>query len=337
MKQILVPLLLVLALSNALGVEEQSASHSELVDRNLSVEATQLQGEICGNDHVCTNGLECVQVGLFRRCTPQTGCLARELRKFDLDINPEVFKRTILVEANATEDQIAEAAKESLDRVYPNQKSTIRDVIRTLQKHVGAFAEVGSIASRCSSVEQDPESVIIPMARALTPIPTGNPTPILTPESSTASRNEPAVAPSSPPTIDIPQSLFVGFHIEGGALLEGSVTFFFDLNDPTGAPPVYAKGCLGVGAAIGADLSFILIIAETTEPSEITCLSTMYSVDIGVGLNLGYGLGVCMLAEPSFVYQEFTFGAGAGVGASTFSMCSGAETGIDLGLFGGGR
>jgi hypothetical protein len=358
MMRTLGPLLLALALSNAHGVDEQSSFDSLPLDRSLSVETTQRQGEICGNNHACTDGLECVQVGLFRRCIPQTGCLAKELRKFERDLISDGFKREILVEANVTEDQVAEAAKESQDLEYLNQSGPIWDVIQTLQKHVGAFDQFESILSRCSSREQDAESVIyptvtpetdhIPVNRQFIPLPTPIPTrmptpnpaafiPLPTPPPTNRPSSPTSFAPSSAPTLERKQTVFVGFHIEGGALLEGSVTVVFNVHDPTGTPTVYAKGCLGVGAAIGADLSIIVIVAETTVESEITCLSAMYSVDIGIGLNLGYGLGVCLLTDPPFVYQEFTLGAGVGVGASTFSMCNGIDTGIDLGIFGGGR
>jgi hypothetical protein len=370
MMRILGLLLLALVVTNAHGVDEQSSFDSEPLDRSLSVEPTQLQGEICGNNHACTYGLECVQVGLFRRCIPQTGCLVMELRKIERDLISEGFKKELLAEANVTVDQIAEAAKESQDQEYLNQSGPIWDLIQTLKKHVGAFDQFEIIVSGCSSSEQDAESVIVPTVapapdlidvdrQVTTPMPTSGPpttampvTPFPTSASPTATptarptpsptpsptpRPSISSAPSSAPTLERKQTIFVGFHIEGGALLEGSVTVFFDVHDPTGTPPVYAKGCLGVGAAIGAELSLIAIVADTTKTSEIACLSSMYSVDIGAGLNLGYGLGVCLLTEPPFVYQEFTFGAGVGVGASTFSMCNGVETGIDLGMFGVGR
>ena len=58
---------------------------------------------------------------------------------------------------------------------------------------------------------------------------------------------------------------------------------------------------------------------------QIQCLSTMYDVDLHVGVGAGYGMGVCMLSDPTFVYQEIKFGAGFSVGASAFSVCDGAQ------------
>lgn len=330
-------LLIVLSTASASRVEEEhkkllleaekngNVEHSEEHGRELwwwKTSDSQEAGQRCGTRNHCSEGLECTQVAFGNRCIAPTSCLKTEFESFGNEVDVEVLKKEILDEAGTTKEELAAAAQDGTSGRGLLRNGSVQAFVKAVQNHMGIFDKLNGIVTDCSEVEEEqlPEVDFFP--------PEGTESPSSTPT------KHPSAAPSAAPTIVKKQTLFTGFTIEGGALLEGSLTVFWERESNLDFPPIYVKGCMGVGPTIGADISLIAIIADTDDPKEIQCLSTLYDVDIQAGVGVGYGIGVCMLSEPTFVYQEIKFGAGVGIGASTFSVCDGQRisNGYDDGI-----
>lgn len=341
-----VSLSLLLATASASGVKEEKEEllvedeqlrdeHQD--DRELWYWVSsddQQAGQRCGNRNHCVAGLECTSMPYGDRCTPQKSCLTDGLEAFAREVDIERLKQDMLREAGVSQTEVIDAAQGDEPGAALLRNKGVRNFITAVHRHEAVLDNVDSIFMRCSEdrrrLQTNPGSV--PVSAPM------NPERRLFNEPSAAPSMIPTKAPSSypsvSPTLNSERTIYTGFSIEGGALVEGSVTVFWEKNSPLDFPPVYVKGCLGIGPLIGADLSLVTIIAESNDPQMIQCLSTMYDVDLHVGVGAGYGVGVCMLQEPTFIFQEIKFGAGIGFGASTFSVCDGEQIaqGFDDGL-----
>ena len=290
-------------------------------------------GDRCGGpyDVECNTeaGLSCTQSVVGQRCLPSTNdCIRREMRKFQSDFggNVEEYKSAIFAEANVTEVDIFEARRISKergedDRMF-SQSAPVKSLIAALKANPGKLIEVEDIAARCDAERDAFLGTTGNLRRLQENATTLNSTlDLIEEEIEEIDTNEEAVLP-----VEIEESTeitegeqrthaYIGFHLEGGALFDSSLSFFWNAG---GDATTYIRGCVGFELGGGAELSFQVLLLEALEPSDIDCTSILVDFDVSFTVSVGSGLGLCYDRE---VYYDFTIGLGVGGGLGV-SVCN---------------
>ena len=105
--------------------------------------------------------------------------------------------------------------------------------------------------------------------------------------------------------------VYIGVHVEAGFFVaDGSVSVFWHYNDLNDSP-TFIRGCAGLELGGGAEVSFQVILAFTTNPLDIDCTSVLLDADASFTIGVGAAVGVCF---GNMVYLDFTIGLGVGGG-----------------------
>lgn len=460
LKRVAVLLLVsILALANANHLEENEISHvaKDLKGRYLTEkEEGRTELRRCGDRNACSAGLDCVRIGLYKRCIPRQDCMALEMKAFQENFDTDAYKQMLLDKAGVTESEVVGATKDLKTKDALLQNNAIGSFIETMQANPGPFDQIGDIVRNCSlpvpdrylrklttdtttTNEQTPSTnttrrvpsrlsygffagtvarqptvqersglvnqtqkfytdvlkatyptsfvnftvtgpifrfvsseadfpvsmeftgtVLFSTVAARTPSatqifkdmqnanyenyitryvhqapPSGglffstqrvkfDQPVIIAPTAAPV----PTATPTQSPTLQPTRTDYVGVQLEGGVGFDGSVSFIWQVIDspirgePSSFGKMYVRYCLGVGLQAGGAINFMTATAETGDPDEIECLASVYDVDFAIGMSFGYAIGVCLVQDPAFLFQEITMGVGLGASLSGFSMCN---------------
>ena len=112
---------------------------------------------------------------------------------------------------------------------------------------------------------------------------------------------------------------WLGIHIEGGLILDASITYMDEFRIFGDTPRNFLRTCIGAEAGVGAELSFVLggAFVGSVPASEVPCASVWADIDAAVGVAAGAAVGIAFNGNGFF---EFSAGLGLGVGAGA-SVC----------------
>lgn len=262
-------------------------------------------GVLSGHDGNCKEGLECNHFGPIagRRCTPRKDCVQKTLDSFLArpQFQGYTYKNRILEKAGITEMDIAQeliAGGHGMDFSSFTASAPMQAIRRAINETSHEFDDLGPMIQYCLQAEHGD-----------------------------GGRNLQTQG-------DVPV-VFIGAHIEAGALLDASFSAAWELVNgtfPAVNERVAGRLCGGIELGGGVELSMIALIGfEATDPATFECLNVQTDLDVAGGLGVGVGFGFCidsLVSTGTFdqqsMYIETTlgFGFGAGLGVSFCSSFS---------------
>jgi len=111
---------------------------------------------------------------------------------------------------------------------------------------------------------------------------------------------------------------YVGFHLEGGIIFDGSFSVFNYPGTNNTQQTVY-RGCFSSGGA-GIDVSALIGMGMTGTGKDLEGCSVLIQ-DWELGLGPAFGIEYGLMLEPRVQYLDFTIGAGVTFEGSGFGMC----------------
>lgn len=319
----------------------------------------------CKSDDECLSDDTCV----YGRCAA-TGCMRRELKDFGSLFDGNMYVNGLLQESGVTKQDLLEARRDHWNDDFGFANAIpVRRFTDTIREHADELSQVAEIITYCRSGVHTRERMLEegtegerPLGRGIglamgyifqsvtnilngiagvTPEgeaqgeqvePSASPSvsavPSVTP--SIAPSRIPSASPSMGPTYTVAQKTYLGLHLEGGFVFDGSYSLLFPAdNTTTGAadPTQYGRGCLGAGIGGGAELSLIVMNAQLRENNDVLGASVIAEFfEFAFGLALGFGIGV-FLEGPATrdgneaVHYEVTIGGGFGVELVGGSLC----------------
>lgn len=281
-------------------------------------------GAKCSATDQCEEGLECSPLSedsRSSRCMANKQCLQDGLKGMSAQIDPVAYKQMILDEA-----QITEADLWSVRREFKNDDTAfassapVKAFMASIENHREELTQMAHGMADCTT--EPPKAAPVKPASVIGTLEDeavqgrffANPTVSSAPSVSKA----PSAVPSAAPSRALSTRTYLGFHMEGGFLVDGSFSLV-NQNDRN-----FGRLCLGWEFGVGAEVSLIIMIATNRFANDIIGGSFLVDSDIAVGLALGAGTGVYVtgdMADDVPMYFETTIGGGLGFGVAGFSIC----------------
>ena len=234
-------------------------------------EASSKLGARCSNRDTCVINsnnnstimddidLQCTNVAFGKRCLPMT-CLEQGLADAQntqslFGGNVEDYQQVIFDAAGVTKDDLRQALQGiGNDKRNFLQTSVFQSLQRALEDHAVPAETIFGLYDNCTTT---------------TTTATGD----------------------TPTPFALDRVTYLGLHLEGGVFpLDVAFDVFWEYR---GDGSAFVRYCIGLAGPVGAEISFLYLIAQNTDDvDEIaeTC-SVVYDVDFGIGAILGVGYG----------------------------------------------
>ena len=320
-------------------------------------------GEICEDTDQCAKGLECGRLSSeasASRCMPRKTCLQHELRDMGNAFDPIGYKNMVLVQAGVSEADLWQARLDHDDDVAFANSAPVKAFMDTIEKHREELEEYAYLMTSCGdgpvgTTAMAASAIDAPMGRSggpgafvgslfdaamkfifgeqETPAPTTSPTtPAPTVSSMPSTSAAPTECPSVAPSRMVSSRVYLGFHMEGGFLVDASYSLLNARNRPGSKRRTFGRACLGFEAGGGGEISLLIMVADNRFANDIIGGSFLFDTDIAVGLALGAATGYYVtgdMAGDSPMYIEGTIGGGLGFGVAGASICRTARADRD--------
>lgn len=282
-------------------------------------------GETCNSQEDCMEGLNC-----FGNVCINRACITRETRQLSAHFNGNEFRDQLLEEAGLRKRDLLYARVRHLnDNEAFIQSTEAQTFMGVIQKHSSELEELAYILQTCADEDplmsgEEDEETGDGEERMLESTPTQSPTqsPTLAPT--------PTQSPTLAPTFPLNWKTYLGFHVEGGILVDGSYSIVsantdaYDTDEDESRS--YGRWCVGGELGAGFEISLVVLVLNNREANDIIGDSFLFEFDAASLLALGFSVGVYQNGDTtkngaSRTHFEFTVGAGVGVGFGGFSYC----------------
>lgn len=257
-----------LEMMTAYQLQDYDEQTRELFSRSGSDTKQQQLGQRCGNRNECdeADDLQCTRAVLGRRCLPKN-CLERGLKQFQQAIDMKEYKQNILQTAGVTEDQLLQDMKDA--------GSDRRSFLAT-----NAFQAI----KKAMDQNHAPADTLFQMYDQCVGNGINGTNPLQTSQ----------------------RVNYQGLHLEGGALLDGALDFFWE----NASGDAFVRYCIGAAGLGGAEISFMYLIAQNTNDTEAITNTCHVRADVNFGTLLNLGVGYAYGLNNDLGQLELTAGLG---------------------------
>lgn len=232
---------------------------------------------------------------------PVADCIARELVDFNANFDAALYKEKIFADTLVTREDLVQALREYGRKSF--KESPAYQAVREATEHRSELDQLGQLFDSCKEEVSGGESAEGTGAALGTIFATAM-------EGESLNFNSTAVETSSPKQ---GCNVITGLHLEAGALLDVSYTFYFD-----GGANFPNRLCFGAELGVGVEVSLAILL------SGHVCCSVAVEVDAAFGLAVGFTVYSPWPDDPRcppFEAYEITLGGGIGFGLG-MAMCS---------------
>lgn len=310
-------------------------------------------GDTCDESEECSPGLECSYLSAestTSRCVTNKACLQREMNDMGTRFDPVAYKRMLLDEAGITESDLWQAREANEDNIAFASSAPVVAFMDTIENHREELTEMSQMMTGCAlNGARQAGANAVSTAKGVTRS-TGafvgdlfsnvlnffgrgehhQSTLTATPSSAPSISPAPTVSrapteiPSSAPSRMVSGRAYLGFHMEGGLLVDASYSIFSAGASRSGNKRRFGRACLGFEAGGGGEISLLILVAGNKFANDIIGGSFLFDADVAVGAAMGVAMGLYVsgdMAGDSPLYIEGTLGSGVGFGVAGFSIC----------------